>query len=197
MNRPAPESTPAAARALRWRVAVIAAAWTLAVAGLGGLATDLSPWYYALRQPPWKPPDTWFGPAWTLIFSLSAWACARAWLAGADKAATASLRAWLLAAVLVNSVLNVVWSWLFFSLRRPDWALVEWLPFWVSIAWLMVCAARLDRRAAWLLLPYLVWVAFAGALNAAVVQLNRPFGPAAAAAAGADLALEEEERWIC
>lgn len=188
-----------AARARTRRVAIVAAAWTIAVAGIGGLATDLSPWYYALRQPPWKPPDTWFGPAWTLIFILTAWACARAWLAGAgDATAGASARrTWLLAAVLVNSVLNVLWSWLFFTLRRPDWALVEWLPFWLSIGLLMASVARLDRQAALLLLPYLAWVAYAGALNAAVVQLNRPFGPAPAAAPSASLVVEENERWTC
>lgn len=199
MNGPA-ASDATDARARRWRVAAVAAAWTMAVAGLGGLATDLGPWYYALKQPPWKPPDTWFGPAWTLIFTLTAWGCARAWLAGgagpaADAAASRALRSrrrWLLVALAVNSVLNVAWSWLFFGLRRPDWALVEWLPFWLSIAVLAICAGRLDRRAAWLLLPYLAWVAFAGALNAAVVQLNGPYGTGPAIATGQGPLIEED-----
>lgn len=162
-------------------MAAIAAAWTVAVAGLGSAATDLGPWYAALKQPPWKPPDPWFGPAWTLIFALSAWGCARAWLAAGPATGGADARAGrraLLWATALNSVLNVAWSWLFFRLKRPDWALWEWLPFWLSIAVLVACAWRLDRRAGLLLLPYLAWVAFAGALNAAVVQLNGPFGDA-------------------
>jgi len=150
----------------------VAATWTMAVAGLGAAATELGPWYWALRQPAWKPPDTWFGPAWTLIFGLTAWGCVRSWLA---PGATAAARRALLWAAGVNSVLNVAWSLLFFRLRRPDWALAEWLPFWLSIGVLAACAWRLDRRAGGLLLPYLAWVAFAGALNAAVVQLNGPF----------------------
>lgn len=166
-------------------MAGIAAAWTVAVAGIGSAATDLGPWYAALKQPPWKPPDPWFGPAWTLIFALSAWGCARAWLAtGSGDARARAGRRTLLWAVAVNSVLNVAWSWLFFRLKRPDWALWEWLAFWLSIAVLVACAWRLDRRAGWLLLPYLAWVTFAGALNAAVVQLNGPFGAAAARPAG-------------
>ena len=175
MNQPATPFTSATdTRTSVWRVAVVAAAWTMAVAGIGGLATDLSPWYYALKQPPWKPSDLWFGPVWTLIFTLTAWGCARAWRKGFEPPAPHARRG-LLVAAAVNSVLNVLWSWLFFSLRRPDWALAEWLPFWLSIAWLMACVWRLDRRGGLLLLPYLVWVAFAGALNAAVVQLNGPF----------------------
>jgi translocator protein len=165
-------------------VAGIATAWTVAVAGLGSAATELGPWYAALKQPPWKPPDPWFGPAWTLIFALSAWGCARAWLAaGQDGAQARAGRRALLWATAVNSVLNVAWSWIFFRLKRPDWALWEWLPFWLSIAVLAAFAWRLDRRAGLLLLPYLAWVAFAGGLNAAVVQLNGPFGAAAAGAA--------------
>lgn len=161
---PHPDTAPpqAARRAAAWAVA-----WALAVAGLGNLGTDLGPWYQGLKQPPWKPPDLWFGPAWTLIFGLTAWAGARAWLR-----AGSGLRQTLVWAFVANGALNVAWSWLFFRLRRPDWALAEVLPFWLSIVLLLWLAARADRLAAWLLLPYLLWVAFAAALNAAVARLN-------------------------
>jgi tryptophan-rich sensory protein len=150
----------------------VAAAWVLGVANLGAALTDLGPWYYALKQPPWKPPDLWFGPAWTLIFTLTAVAGVRAWMAlepGRE-------RAWLLAAFGVNSVLNVAWSGLFFALRRPDWALIEWAPFWLSIGLLVWRCGRAERRSGALVLVYLAWVTFAGALNLAVVKLNGPFG---------------------
>ena len=152
------------------RVALVAAGAAIAVAVLGSLGTDLGPWYRALRQPAWKPPDLWFGPAWTLIFALTAWAGARAWL----RASTAVERQRVLWAFGVNGALNVLWSWLFFRWRRPDWALVEVVPFWLSIVVLIAVVRRIDRGAALLLLPYLAWVAFAAALNAAVVRLNPP-----------------------
>jgi translocator protein len=162
---PLPSATPSRVVV---RAAALAALWTIAVVVAGTLGTDLGPWYQALRQPAWKPPDAAFGPAWTLVFTLTAWAGARAWIAAPDAALRRAL-AW---AFGLNGALNVLWSWLFFKLRRPDLALAEVALFWLSIVWLIVLARRGDRLAGWLLLPYLLWVGFAAALNAAVVQLN-------------------------
>jgi tryptophan-rich sensory protein len=155
-----------------WKAALTGAAAALVVAAVGGLATDLGPWYASLRQPEWKPPDALFGPAWTVIFALSAAAGVRAWLAASTRAE----RDWIVVAFLVNATLNVVWSLLFFRLQRPDWALIEVGFLWLSIVALIVVAARQSKLAAWLLVPYLVWVAFAALLNWKVVELNRPFG---------------------
>jgi translocator protein len=155
-------------RSLRLRAWLVAATGAATVAGLGSLGTDLGPWYQGLRQPPWKPPDLWFGPAWTLIFALTAWAAVRAWLAEGNGVA----RRRLLLAFGANAVLNVLWSWLFFRWRRPDWALAEVIVFWLSIVALILVVRRSDRGAAWLLAPYLVWVTFAATLNSAVVRLN-------------------------
>ena len=74
---------------------------------------------------------------------------------------------------------TLAWSPLFFKLRRPDWALLELILFWLSIVALIVSIAPFSARAAWLLAPYLAWVTFAGWLNWRVVQLNEPFGQAA------------------
>lgn len=152
----------------RWQRAAWAAAVAVLTAGLGGLATDLSPWYYALRQPPWKPPDWLFGPAWTLIYTLSATAAVLAW----EACPNALQRRRLLLAFLINALLNIAWSWLFFSLRRPDWARIESVVLIASVALLMWLAGRQRPLAGWLLLPYLLWVGFAGWLNCAVVRLN-------------------------
>ncbi|RYF68792.1 MAG: tryptophan-rich sensory protein, partial [Comamonadaceae bacterium] len=70
----------------------------------------------------------------------------------------------------------VLWSLLYFRLRRPDWALVEVVFLWLSILVLMIALHRHAKLATWLLLPYLVWVTFAGLLNLATVRLNGPFG---------------------
>ena len=136
------------------------------------LSTDLGPWYRSLREPAWKPDDAWFGPAWTLIYALTAASAVQAWQASSTRAT----RDLLLASYAANAFLNVLWSLLFFRLRRPDWALVEVGALWASIAWLIVLARRCSAIGAWLLAPYLAWVTFAAALNWAVVQLNRPFG---------------------
>ena len=150
---------------------LVAAALALLTASAGALVTDLGPWYQGLRFPPWKPPDVLFGPAWTLIFALTALAGITGWRAETDR----RFRTGLVAMFVLNGVLNVLWSTFFFRLRRPDWALVEVALLWLSILLLIAVLGRVSRRAAWMLLPYLVWVSFAGTLTWAVVRLNAPF----------------------
>ena len=150
----------------------IAALAACAVAGLGALTTDLGPWYRSLVQPSWQPPDWAFGPAWTTIFALAAIAGVLGWQRAPDQAS----REWMLGLFALNGVLNLLWSLLYFRLRRPDWALYEVGFLWLSVLLLIVVLRPYARTAAWLLVPYLLWVAFAGALNYASVQLNRPFG---------------------
>lgn len=150
---------------------LVAAGAALAVAGLGALMTDLGDWYRQLEQPAWKPPDWLFGPAWTLIFGFAATAGVAAWRQAPDKAS----REWLLALFALNGFLNVLWSLLYFRLRRPDWALLEVGLLWLSVLLLILVLGRYCRQARWLLLPYPAWISVAGALNWGTVQLNRPF----------------------
>jgi translocator protein len=155
----------------RWRPVVIAAAAAICVALLGALMTDLGPWYAQLKQPPWKPPDWAFGPIWTTIFALAAAAGVIGWRRAPSRAA----RELMLVLFAANGFLNVLWSLLYFRLHRPDWALFEVPLLWLSVLALIVVLSRYARPAAWLLLPYLVWVATAAALNWQTVQLNAPF----------------------
>lgn len=154
-----------------WQPVAFAAGAAIAVAGLGGLMTDIGPWYLGLKQPAWKPPDWAFGPAWTVIFALAAASGVAAWRSAPGQAS----REWLLALFALNGFLNVLWSLLYFRLRRPDWALLEVGLLWLSVLLLMVVTARYSRKASLLLAPYLLWIAFAAALNAATVRLNGPF----------------------
>jgi len=155
----------------RWRPIVAAALSAMAVAGLGALITQLGPWYYQLRKPVWQPPDWLFGPAWTLIFALSALAGVLYWRARATR----ERRQMVIAAFALNAFLNSLWSLLFFRIERPDWALYE-VPFlWLSILLLIVLIGYGARRAAWLLAPYLLWVSFAAVLNWKIVTMNAPF----------------------
>lgn len=155
----------------RWRPLVVALIISYAVAGLGGALTDLGPWYQALQQPDWKPPDWAFGPIWTSIFTLAAISAAWAW----QRSVGAAQRRRVVLLFGVNAVLNVAWSALFFALKRPDWAMLEWGLLWLSVASLVLGLWRISRGAAWLNLPYWVWVSIAGALNQANVALNGPF----------------------
>ena len=141
------------------------------VAIMGFLATDLDGWYQSLIKPSWKPPDWLFGPVWTLIYATAALAGTLAWQNAREQAD----RQWILALFALNAFLNVLWSLLFFRLHRPDWALAEVFLLWLSIVALIIGLRPFSKATTWLLLPYLAWVSFATALNAAVVRLNPVF----------------------
>ena len=156
---------------LQWRAVSCAAAAALLTAALGATLTDMGPWYRNLHEPSWKPPDSAFGLIWTVIFSLCAVAGVLAW----SRARTDSGRQWILALFALNGFLNILWSLVFFKLRRPDLALVEVGVLWVSILALIITLYRSSILASLLLVPYLVWVGVAAALNFEVVALNGPF----------------------
>jgi translocator protein len=159
-----------------WTIGV-AAVWTLALMIVGGLLTEVGPWYEHLNFPSLRPPNWLFAPAWTVIFTLTAAAGVVAW-----EHASPNVRPVLIAAFAVNSLLNLLWSPLFFKLKRPDWALYELIPFWLSIAALLWIVAQISALSGWLMVPYLAWVTFAGWLNWRMVELNKPFGSRAAEA---------------
>ena len=150
-------------------VALLAA---LGVAFIGGTITDLGPWYEGLAKPDWTPPRPVFPIAWTLIFALSAVAGVTAW----RKAPNAKAADTVIGLFALNGFLNIGWSLLFFRMQRPDWAFFELVLLWLSILALIVYCGRISRLSGLLLLPYIVWVTIAGALNWQVYQLNAPFG---------------------
>lgn len=154
-----------------WGPPLVAAGVAVVVALAGGLLTTTGPWYHALRRPSWKPPDWAFGPVWTTIFTLTAISGVMAWNADSGLAS----RTALVVTYGINAILNIAWSGLFFRMRRPDWALLEVVFLWVSIAALILVTARVSGLAATLLLPYLVWVGIAACLNRAIVRLNGLF----------------------
>lgn len=147
---------------------VVAGAVTVAVAFAGTQLTLLGPWYYGLAKPSWQPPDWLFGPAWTLIFVLATISAVTGWRA----IASASGRRLMVAFFLLNALCNMLWSLLFFTLQRPDWALLEVPALWASVLALIVLLWPRSRTAAALLVPYLAWVSFAAVLNYTIVQLN-------------------------
>jgi translocator protein len=152
---------------------LVASVIVIFVLAVGGWTTTVGSWYRNLRKPSWNPPNWIFGPAWTVILALAAWSGVSAWTNAVDDY---SGRVLILALFAINTVLHMLWSPLFFALKRPDWSLFE-IPFlWLSIAALMFGVGRYSTLAVWLLLPYLLWVTFAAFLNFEIVRLNRPFG---------------------
>ncbi|WP_295848366.1 TspO/MBR family protein [Tardiphaga sp.] len=155
-----------------WKPVLVAAAAAIAVAALGGTLTDIGPWYQNLKKPSWQPPDWLFGPAWTTIFALAVVSAVSAWRGARDR----TRREWIIGLFALNGFLNVLWSTLFFALRRPDWALLEVGFLWLAIALPMAVFWRISKTATLCLVPYLLWVTFAAYLNLTVVRLNAPFG---------------------
>ena len=138
----------------------------LAVGGLGGWATaqSVAEWYPTLAKPSWTPPPWLFAPVWTVLYILMGVAAWLVWKAGNAKGAMLLFGAQLL--------LNLAWSFLFFGARSPGLALIDIAVLWLAIAAMIFAYAFRSRLAAYLTVPYLAWVSFAMALNAAVFMLN-------------------------
>jgi|UniRef100_UPI004049ACC6 translocator protein len=139
-------------------------------AAIGGYATaeSVRTWYPLLNKPVWNPPSWVFGPAWTLLYTLMSIAAWRVWRRR-DKVETGKA----LRFFFTQLVLNAFWSVLFFGLQKPQWALVEIIALWSVLAVIQRAFWRIDRIAGILWIPYLAWVSFATALNAAIWWLNR------------------------
>jgi len=151
----------------------IAALTVLLMLGVGSAMTTIGPWYRDLRKPGWNPPNWIFGPVWTVILGLAAWSGVLAWA----NAPSSTERVRILVLFGINIVLYMLWTPLFFNLRRPDWALIE-VPFlWLSIVSLILGLAPLSPTSSWLLAPYLLWVTFAAFLNLTIVRLNGASSP--------------------
>lgn len=142
-------------------VVCFAAAW----AGSWFTRPALVPWYAELAKPSWTPPNWVFAPAWLTLFALMAIA---AWLVW-RQAGLGSIPLKLFA---IQLVLNVAWSALFFGWKSPAAAMIEILLLWLAILGTTISFWSARRVAGWLLLPYLLWVTYAAALNFAIWRLN-------------------------
>ncbi|MCF3946931.1 tryptophan-rich sensory protein [Acidiphilium sp. AL] len=146
-------------------------ALTLLVALVGGMAAapSVRPWYAVLPHPPASPPDWLFAPVWTVLYIVMAVAAWRVWLRGdllIDNRRALVLWGWQLGA-------NAVWAPVFFGLHRPGIALIAMIAMNILVALTIAAFRRIDRMAAWLLVPYLAWGIFATYLNAGFWWLNR------------------------
>ncbi len=142
------------------------------LAGAAGAALSndgIKHWYPTLRKPSFTPPSWVFGPVWTLLYGCMGVALSLVWRRR-ERAKRANLALLAFAAQLV---VNVVWTFAFFGRRSTGAGVVVILPLWALIATTIVLFWPIAVLAAVLLIPYLLWVSFATALNLRVWQLNR------------------------
>ncbi len=166
----APLGTTTNPRPLPW---LALAGWFVlcsAVAATGSVATTfgIRTWYAALTKPPLTPPNWIFAPVWTLLYAAMAVAAWLVWKTRESRCRTRGIRLFL-----VQLLLNLSWTWLFFGIRQPQLALVELALLGVAIALTMQAFFKMSQVAGWLLAPYLAWVAFAAYLDWGIWQLNR------------------------
>jgi len=139
-----------------------------AAAAIGGLATDgsVSGWFQTLKRPSFQPPDWLFGPVWTVLYGLMAVA---AWLVYLK---TGRVRSTPMTLFMIQLVLNVAWSIIFFGLHRPGLAVFDIIALLSAIIATTVAFWRVSTTSGVLMLPYLAWVMFASALNISLWHLN-------------------------
>ncbi len=143
--------------------------WVLlcfAAASLGALCPP-DEWYAALRKPSWNPPGWIFGPVWSALYTMMAVAAWLVWKRGGFAAQRRPLGVFL-----AQLALNALWTPLFFGLHWPGVAFAEILLLGLAIAWTITLFWRVQRAAAYLLMPYLAWVSFAAVLNGTLWRLN-------------------------
>lgn len=148
---------------------VVSLAICFAAAALGSWLTlpSIPTWYAGLTKPFFSPPNWVFGPVWTLLYAMMAIAFWRVWTLGRGTALQVAVLAFA-----VQLALNVAWSGAFFALHMPWLALIDIVALLLAIIATMGAFSRIDGLASWLLVPYLAWVSFATALNAAIWWLN-------------------------
>ncbi|MGY6517346.1 MAG: TspO/MBR family protein [Lysobacteraceae bacterium] len=153
-----------------WGSVLVLAAFLAASFAAAAIGAAFPPgeWYQQIAKPDWTPPPWLFGPVWTVLYVLigvSGW-----WI---FKHAAPPWRGRLLALWAAQMVFNAAWSWLFFGLRSPGLALVDIAMLLALVLALVVLSWPRLRPVSWMLLPYALWVGFAGVLNASIWWLNR------------------------
>ena len=125
-------------------------------------------WYAFLTKPELAPPNWIFAPVWTTLYLLMGIAAFLIWKRGLDRTDVRLA----LSIFTVQLVLNTLWSIIFFGLRAPGWAFIEIALMWVAILASIIAFSKISKTAAWLLVPYILWVSFAAYLNYSIYVLN-------------------------
>lgn len=142
---------------------------SLATGFFGSLVTvpSINSWYINLKKPVFNPPNWVFGPVWTVLFILMGISAYLVWCKGFNKKIKAALIVFL-----IQLGLNFLWSFVFFGAHQPLGAFIDIVLLWIAILFTIINFHKLNKLAAYLLLPYLFWVSFASILNLSIVLLN-------------------------
>jgi benzodiazapine receptor len=130
---------------------------------------SISTWYAGIRKPDIAPPNWVFAPVWTTLYGLMGVSLFLVWRKTLGKGFGRSA----ITIFIVQLILNVLWSYLFFGLQSPFLGVVEITILWFAIAATVVLFFRISRTAGLMLLPYLAWVSIAGYLNYMIFILNK------------------------
>lgn len=130
--------------------------------------TSVTTWYPTLTKPGFTPPNWLFGPVWTILYAMMGIAAVLVWWRRSEDATSRSA----LLLFVAQLVLNAAWSFAFFGARSPTLGLVVIVALWGVLAWTTERFFRVRTAAGWLLVPYLLWVTYAGALNLGIWMLN-------------------------
>lgn len=149
-----------------WPALIVFGAVNFAAASSGAIFRS-GRWYEEIRKPSWTPPNWLFAPAWTLLFAINAFAGYLVWISAGPGEAGLPMTVYA-----IQLALNATWSALFFGMHRLDLAFGELILLWLSIAATIATFFPVRQDAALMLLPYLAWVTFAGALNLSIWRLN-------------------------
>lgn len=146
----------------------------IAVSELAGIigsvftTPSIDGWYSGISKPALNPPAWVFGPVWTTLFVLMGIAAFLIWKKGLDRKDVRIA----LGIFIGQLVLNTLWSILFFGFHNPGGAFIEIIFLWLAVLATIVVFAKISKPAAWLLVPYIIWVSFAAYLNYAIWTLN-------------------------
>jgi len=158
--------------------------------GIGVLASIRADTFYAqLVQPSWAPPASVFGPVWTLLYAMMGVAAWLVWRAGGFRANQVALSLFL-----AQLAVNALWSWLFFAWHFGALAFADIVLLWLLVAATLASFWRVSTLAGALLIPYLLWISFASALNFSVWQLNPQVLGTGSNSANADQAFDSPAR---
>ena len=154
----------------KWIVYVLGIVFTELVGLLAGWLTRDGTELYSntILKPPLSPPAIVFPVVWTILYALMGIGAARVYLTPASEARSNSLFLFI-----VQLAFNFFWSIIFFNFQSFGIAFVWLVLLWGLILWMTLSFRKIDPLAAWLQVPYLIWVFFAGYLNLMVWLLNR------------------------
>ena len=170
-----PHNTSSFKSGLWWKI-VICSLGFLGLGFLSGISTisEIESWYSTLNKPFFSPPNWLFGPAWTAHYILMGGSAALIWQV-ISKARYPIITRYAKRGIvffMIHFLFNLAWTPVFFGLHQTVFAFVILLIILVSLIFLIRHFFRLDRLSAFLLIPYLLWVTFASALNLAIILLN-------------------------